>query len=95
MARRRYLVAYDIADPKRLRRICTIMESYGQRLQYSVFICDLSVGEVSGLEREVLEVMRLDEDSVVRIDLGAPAAGAAITFIGRRRPLLGAEPLIV
>ena len=95
MARRRYLVAYDIADPRRLRHICKIMESYGQRLQYSVFICDLSVGEVSGLEREVMEVMRIEEDSVVRIDLGAPDSGAAITFIGRRRPLLGSEPLIV
>lgn len=95
MARRRYLVAYDIADPRRLRQICKIMESYGQRLQYSVFICDLSVGEASGLEREVVGVMRLDEDSVVRIDLGAPASGASITFIGRRRPLLGSEPLIV
>jgi CRISPR-associated endonuclease Cas2 len=30
-------MAYDIADPKRLRRICTLMEDHGERLQYSVF----------------------------------------------------------
>jgi hypothetical protein len=36
MARRRYLMAYDIADPRRLRRICTLMEDHGERLQYSV-----------------------------------------------------------
>ena len=34
MARRRYLVAYDIADPVRLRRVCTLMEDHGDRLQY-------------------------------------------------------------
>jgi len=71
------------------------MESYGQRLQYSVFICDMSVGEVSGLEREVLDVMKLDEDSVVRIDLGAADGAAEITFVGRRRPLPGTGPLVV
>lgn len=95
MARRRYLVAYDIADPKRLRRVCTVMESYGQRLQYSVFICDLSGGEMSSLERDVLEVMDLDEDSVVHIDLGLQASSAPVTFIGRRRKLPDAGPLIV
>lgn len=95
MARRRYLVAYDIADPRRLRRICAVMETYGDRLQYSVFICDLSSAEVSGLEREVLDVMKLAEDSVVRIDLGPTHASAAVTFIGRHRALPASGPLVV
>ena len=46
MARRRFLIAYDISDPKRLRRVCKTMEEYGDRLQYSVFICDLSRAEL-------------------------------------------------
>ena len=45
MARRRYLMAYDVADPKRLRRICTLMEDHGERLQYSVFLCDLTIAK--------------------------------------------------
>jgi CRISPR-associated protein Cas2 len=49
VARRRYLIAYDIAEPRRLRRICSIMESFGERLQYSVFLCDLSVPELLAL----------------------------------------------
>ena len=49
MARRRYLIAYDIRDPQRLRRICKLMEAHGERLQYSVFICDLSRGELAQL----------------------------------------------
>jgi CRISPR-associated protein Cas2 len=42
MARRRYLVAYDIRDDRRLRSIAGCMEGYGTRIQYSVFVCDLS-----------------------------------------------------
>jgi CRISPR-associated protein Cas2 len=37
VARRRFLVAYDIADPVRLRRVCAVMEDHGERLQYSIF----------------------------------------------------------
>ena len=43
MARRRYLMAYDIADRKPLRRICTLMEDHGECLQYSVLLCDLTL----------------------------------------------------
>ena len=42
MARRRYLVAYDIRDDRRLRAIAACMEGYGERIQYSVFVTDLS-----------------------------------------------------
>lgn len=64
---RRYLMAYDIADPKRLRRVCTLMEDHGERLQYSVFLCDLSAAEGAELESAV---MNLHEESVIQIDLG-------------------------
>jgi CRISPR-associated protein Cas2 len=95
MARRRYLVAYDISDPRRLRRICGVMESYGQRLQYSVFLCDLSLGERADLERAVLAVMDLTADSVVQIDLGPVSACAEVRFLGRRRDLPSTGPQIV
>lgn len=95
MARRRYVVAYDIADPKRLRRICGIMESFGQRLQYSVFVCDLSRAELTRLQEQVLDVMRLGEDSVMQVDLGPTSACADIRFIGRHRPLPDSGPMVV
>jgi len=95
VARRRYLIAYDIAEPRRLRRICSIMESFGERLQYSVFLCDLSVAELLNLEDKVVEVMNRAEDSVVQIDLGQVGASAPVRFLGRRRPLPGTGPQIV
>ncbi|HTI68628.1 MAG TPA: CRISPR-associated endonuclease Cas2, partial [Candidatus Limnocylindria bacterium] len=33
------LVAYDIADPKRLHRVAMICENFGVRVQYSLFEC--------------------------------------------------------
>lgn len=94
MARRRHLIAYDIADPGRLRRVCKIMEEYGERTQYSVFLCDLSRTELVHARAKVEGVMELAEDSVLIIDLGPPER-TAITFIGRRRPLPTQGPRIV
>jgi CRISPR-associated protein Cas2 len=95
MARRRYLIAYDIADPVRLRRICTLMEDHGERLQYSVFLCDLSLGERAELEGAVLRIMHLGEDSVIQIDLGPATAPANIRALGRPRRLPQPGPSIV
>jgi CRISPR-associated protein Cas2 len=42
--RRRYIVAYDIADPKRLRATHKALTGVGDPLQESVFLCDLCGG---------------------------------------------------
>lgn len=95
MSRRRLLVAYDIADPVRLRRVCTVMEGHGERLQYSVFLCDLSIGERADLETAVTAIMNLAEDSIVEIDLGPTGRSAPIRMLGKRRNLPGSGPQIV
>jgi CRISPR-associated protein Cas2 len=95
MARRRYLMAYDVADPKRLRRVCTLMEDHGERLQYSVFLCDLTSAELAELEASVLDVMDLGEDSVIEINLGPVASPAPVRSLGRPRRLPDTGPKIV
>jgi CRISPR-associated protein Cas2 len=94
MARRRHLIAYDIADPRRLRRVCKIMEEYGDRIQYSVFICDLSRSELLHARADVEAEMNLSEDSVLIIDLGEPTH-SNVTFVGQARRLPGNHPKIV
>lgn len=96
MARRRYLIAYDIADPARLRRVCTLMEDHGERLQYSVFLCDLSTGELAELESRAVELIRLAEDSIVQIDLGPTSSSARIRTMGkpRRIPSRGGPQIV-
>jgi len=51
------VIAYDIANPKRLRRVAKVCESFGARVQLSVFECWLD-GErfdalVDGLRAEI------------------------------------------
>ncbi|WOP20060.1 CRISPR-associated endonuclease Cas2 [Raineyella sp. LH-20] len=87
MSRRRYLIAYDIADPKRLRQVIKIMESYGTRLQYSVFLCDLSGAESLHWRGDILDVIELSKDSVVSIDLGPTLKPAEINLLGLPRQL--------
>lgn len=94
MARRRFLIAYDICEPKRLRQVCKTMEEYGERLQYSVFICDLSRSELIHARAEVEQQMNLAEDSIVIVDLG-DTTSARFTFIGKRRPLPTHEVRII
>ena len=94
MTRRRFVIAYDISDPKRLRHVCKTMEEYGDRLQYSVFICDLSRTELVHARAAVQRQMKLTEDSVVIIDLGEPHT-SKITFIGQHRNVPTHEPRII
>lgn len=86
MARRRYLVAYDIREPRRLRQICKLMEAHGERMQYSVFIGDLTQAELIRLRGRSEEIMDLSVDSVAIVDLGN-VDDARFTFIGRHHSL--------
>jgi len=95
MSRRRYLIAYDICEDRRLRKVIKIMESYGERLQYSVFLCDLSAMEVVQWRSDIVPAINVNEDSVVCIDLGALGATAAMTILGRSRRLPTSGPTIV
>jgi CRISPR-associated protein Cas2 len=50
----RYLVAYDISHPRRLRRVHRIAKDHGEPLQYSVFVCNLTPTELISLKRALL-----------------------------------------
>lgn len=87
MARRRYLVAYDIRDERRLRQVAVCMEGYGTRIQYSVFVCDLSDRERIALRSDVEQLMKLSEDSVMVVDLGQAGDTSRFLFIGHHERL--------
>lgn len=46
---RRYLLAYDIADPRRLARIARIVAREALRIQYSVYVAELSPRQLRDL----------------------------------------------
>lgn len=95
MARRkRYLVAYDIRDDKRLRRVHKTVKGYGWSLQYSVFICDLDAIELLDLKTDLGQVIHHTLDSIAIVDLGDPAerGNRCFEFMGvaSRLPTSGA-----
>lgn len=59
-----YLVAYDIADERRLSRVFNYMKEKGIHLQYSVFYCLLTWEELKELKTELSEIVDEDEDDV-------------------------------
>ena len=67
---RLFIVAYDIADRRRWRRVLTIVEGYGDRLQLWVFQCRLTSRRRVELAARLEEVIRKDQDSVLFLDLG-------------------------
>jgi len=68
--RRDYLVAYDICDPARLRRVYQIMRGFGDHLQYSVFRCAMTHRERVQLVAKLSEVIHHRQDQVMLVDLG-------------------------
>lgn len=76
--RRRYLVCYDIAHPKRLRRVAKVLEAYGTRLQYSVFECPLDETRLEQAKADLREVINTEHDQVLFVSLGPEANDATL-----------------
>ena len=62
-------MAYDIADPKRLRKIERIASAYGERVQYSLFQCDLQLSKRKELESLLRQNSDKKKDSIFIIDI--------------------------
>lgn len=74
-----YLVAYDIAHPKRLVRVAKACEDFGIRVQYSLFECRLEPDEFQRLWKAILAEMDDDEDRAVAYPLDARATRETLT----------------
>ncbi len=71
-----FLVAYDIADPKRLRQVARACQDFGHRKQYSVFFCRLSATDLVRLRSRLYDIIDLDRDQILFIPLCGRCAGA-------------------
>lgn len=69
-----YIVCYDIADDKRLRKVFKTMKAFGDHIQYSVFECQLSPRDLIQCRQRLSEIINNAQDQVLFIDLG-PSEG--------------------
>ena len=65
----RFLVAYDIAGARRLRRVAKLCEDYGVRVQKSVFECDLELAQFEQMWSELCNEIDRDTDFLVAYPL--------------------------
>lgn len=68
--RTRYLVCYDICHPKRLRQVAKACESFGSRIQFSVFECPLDDLRFEKMKAALGEIIHHDEDQILFVSLG-------------------------
>jgi CRISPR-associated protein Cas2 len=70
------LVTYDVrTDSKegkrRLRRVARACEDWGQRVQFSVFECDLDPAQWTALRARLIDIIDPESDSLRFYQLGA------------------------
>jgi CRISPR-associated protein Cas2 len=91
-----YIVAYDISDQKRWRRIFKIMEGYGEWLQLSVFQYRMSRRRHAELVALLDGMIQHQQDHIVLLDLGvAENIEPRVVSLGKDFQPVTREPIIV
>ena len=81
MKQKLYLIAYDIAEPKRLGSVARYLCKVAYRVQYSVFVAQLSQSQLLLLLSELKEIIDPEQDDIRAYPL--PASGN-VTLIGEQ-----------
>ena len=75
-----YVVAYDIPNDKRRKKVSDLLEGYGKRVQYSVFECQLTPTKYDELRSRLKKSVKLSEDSVRFYPLSRHTLGQVETW---------------
>jgi len=86
MARRFYIVSYDVSDDKRRDQVYKALLGFGDRLQYSVFCCQLNPRERVQMNMRLNEEIHHEDDQIFVVDAG-PVEGQhpepQVNYIGK------------
>lgn len=93
------IVCYDVntetkAGRRRLRRVAKVCESTGQRVQKSVFECQVSLAEFEALERRLLAEIELSLDCL-RLYRMPDSRGAEVREYGHFKAVDFDGPLVL
>lgn len=86
MARKQYLITYDISDDKRRTGVFKTLVAQGDHVQFSVFLCALNPMELASLRAGMSELINNREDQVIIVDLGAAKSDSSplLDCLGKR-----------
>jgi CRISPR-associated protein Cas2 len=93
------IVCYDVntetkAGRRRLRRVAKVCESTGQRVQKSVFECQVTLAEFEALERRLLDEIDTSEDCL-RLYRLPDSRGTEVKEHGRFKAVDFEGPLVM
>lgn len=92
------LVSYDVSmnenGQKRLRRVAKACKDYGQRVQYSVFECNIDPAQWTRLRQRLIDEIDPETDSLRFYFLGSNWK-RRIEHIGAKKAIDMEGPLIV
>jgi CRISPR-associated protein Cas2 len=93
------IVCYDVSTEtkegrRRLRRVAKVCEGTGQRVQKSVFECQVTLAEFETLERRLLEEIDLAQDCL-RLYRMPDSRGAEVREHGQFRAVDFDGPLVL
>ncbi len=93
------IVCYDVntetpAGRRRLRRVAKVCESVGQRVQKSVFECQVDLAGMESLERRLLKEVNLEQDCL-RLYRMADTRGCEVREHGHFRATNFEDPLVL
>ena len=93
----RFLIAYDVGDDLRRTRVAKTLQSYGDRIQYSVFLVEAKPAKLVRLRSALRSLMDLSGDRAVICDLGplAHEGQRRMEFIGDRPACTTDGPMIL
>lgn len=91
-----YLVAYDIREPKRWRRVFRLMHGYGEWVQLSVFQCRLSRRRHAEMVQLLDGLIHHKDDHVITMEIGpADTIRPKVVSLGKDFQPVAREPVIV
>lgn len=93
------LISYDVstsdtAGRKRLRQVARVCQNYGQRVQNSVFECQLDSTQLRMVEAMLEKLIDRDTDSLRFYVIGAAYTGK-VKHVGARPSFDVTDPLIL
>jgi CRISPR-associated protein Cas2 len=93
------IVCYDVntedrAGRRRLRRVAKVCESTGQRVQKSVFECQVNLAQMEALERRLLAEIDLATDCL-RLYRMADTRGCEVREYGKFKATDFEDPLVL
>jgi CRISPR-associated protein Cas2 len=81
----RIVVAYDVRDDKRRRKLFKLLGSYGFSVQYSLFKATVSKADIERMRREMSEIIDRERDRIMFAIL-CPRCYDRVEFMGEQLP---------